>query len=871
MGGVLASLILVWLLFIAFARADTSSPWLLPSSISLQKQADLSGPPPSINGNIDCFLENNAVCAINTLYGTANTSASVKLANTSDYRAVVSYIDNHQHFMAIPGSNTVITYTAEPPYGFYMYFNYNFSSSITQIDSNLESYYQINRPPDGKLADRDNHRLAADYVSISFSENGQWMVVSEPNVATLRVNLQTFEVLPFAPGFNYAIGLNPAPQTSITNDGRYAVVASKDFNRFNIYDLSTCGVVPTTITGPVTCQSRDLQSFMSQGVNGFTNASNLRFISNDTLGLYASYKQNSTDRIAKYILSTATGAVHQQDYLALGDSYISGEGAFQYLQGTDTAYNQCHVSLVSYPYLLGQELNFNAYHSIACSGATTNDIINTSETYDGQLIYKAQKQKYSETELDLILTNFQQGYIDQLDFVKQYQPRAITISIGGNDIGFSSRLRSCLGTGTCYSTYEDRLEFVREVNRAFPKLVSTYSGLKNTGAPDARIYAVGYPQIAKPDGNCAVNVHLNHDELLFTQQAIDYLDNIIKAAAAKAGVFYIDTQDAFYRHRLCEADPGSVAMNGITAGNDFPDILGGPIGRESYHPNVFGHQLLENKALSSTNNLRYIMPEPNLMAIPPAETSLEILNAPHSGRAVNVTEFDPDISADLAYQQVPIEFIVNGAGHSLQPNSTLQAEIHSIPISLGGYLTDSNGGLSGQITVPASIPAGYHTLHFYGTDIAGQQVDIFKVIYVASTADDLDGDSVADSTQKCVGILPSGQDYDQDNLDDACDGTIGQLPIPSSPANISGSLSSGSGGLSVSTGISSSADSANNNEGRRVANNPVVLGTNTSDPQPKIAQASELRIPTRYYIGSILSLMFISSLVLGFKRWAGKI
>ena len=69
--------------------------------------------------------------------------------------------------------------------------------------------------------------MAADYGSISFSENGRWMVVSVPNVAMVRVDLNTFNVLPFAAGFDYSIGLSPSPQTAITNDGRYAVVASK--------------------------------------------------------------------------------------------------------------------------------------------------------------------------------------------------------------------------------------------------------------------------------------------------------------------------------------------------------------------------------------------------------------------------------------------------------------------------------------------------------------------------------------------------------------------------------------------------------------------------------------------------------------------
>ncbi|MGH9819887.1 MAG: SGNH/GDSL hydrolase family protein, partial [Pyrinomonadaceae bacterium] len=365
-------------------------------------------------------------------------------------------------------------------------------------------------------------------------------------------------------------------------------MASKDFNRFRIYDLSACSGQNSD------CQSRDLQNFMAGNLPGFSSAASIRFISDDTLAFYVAYSQGQEHKIAKYLLSNSGGGLHQQDYLALGDSYISGEGAFRYLQGTDTGDNKCHVSLVSYPFLLGQELNYNSYHSVACSGATTRDITDTNIEYSGQAKNKVSRQNLEKNgSLPSILSNFQPGYIDQLDFVEQYQPKVITVSVGGNDVGMIRDLKSCLGPGTCFGTYEDRLEFVREVEAKFSTLVSAYTKLRNAGPPDLRIYVIGYPEIAKPDGNCGLNVHLNNDEIIFADQAIDYLDSVIQAAAAKAGVFYVDAKDSFDGHRLCEAKPGSIAMNGLTAGNDIPFNLFGPIGTESYHPNAFGYELLE--------------------------------------------------------------------------------------------------------------------------------------------------------------------------------------------------------------------------------------------------------------------------------------
>ena len=72
--------------------------------------------------------------------------------------------------------------------------------------------------------------------------------------------------------------------------------------------------------------------------------------------------------------------------MALGDSYTSGEGAYDYRNGTDTSTNQCHSSVAAYPELITQALFSNAGgHSVACSGATIDDITNLNDGYHGQV------------------------------------------------------------------------------------------------------------------------------------------------------------------------------------------------------------------------------------------------------------------------------------------------------------------------------------------------------------------------------------------------------------------------------------------------------------------------------------------------------
>ncbi|HET9721999.1 MAG TPA: hypothetical protein VFP32_03130, partial [Candidatus Saccharimonadales bacterium] len=360
--------------------AGSTLPWI-NSSLSIQKQADTQSLPDTVgsNGNIDCYRINEAICSVQTGYGQVGSGA-VMMDYGNRFYPVVSYVNNTaDNIFPIPNSTTAITVTNDLPYdGPHLYFNYNFSSIVELLVSpvNNKKSFIMQRPPDGRLEDLSHHRLATDLVSASFSQNGQWMVVSDPNVAMLRINLRTFEVLPFAPGFTYTSGYKPQVKTAITDDGRYAVVGVYGSTGFTIYDLNTCEAPPPAITNEVKCQWRDAGSYLKQQFPTFTATDSLRFMDDRTLAVYANYMVGVQRHTARFIIRAGNNSDYQQDYLALGDSYISGEGAFDYVGATDTATNKCHLSLLAYPYLIGHDLNYDSYHSVACAGATTDDLIN---------------------------------------------------------------------------------------------------------------------------------------------------------------------------------------------------------------------------------------------------------------------------------------------------------------------------------------------------------------------------------------------------------------------------------------------------------------------------------------------------------------
>jgi hypothetical protein len=82
-----------------------------------------------------------------------------------------------------------------------------------------------------------------------------------------------------------------------------------------------------------------------------------------------------------------------------------------------------------------------------------------------------------------------------------------------------------------------------------------------------------------------------------------------------------------------------------------------------------------------------------------------------------------------------------------------------------------NGFVGGTITIPEDISDGFHTLHMYGINVAGEPIDIYRVVYIADGGIDT-----------CGFLGPIGQDVDKDSVDDSCDGQITEPPIEVIPA-----------------------------------------------------------------------------------------
>jgi hypothetical protein len=70
------------------------------------------------------------------------------------------------------------------------------------------------------------------------------------------------------------------------------------------------------------------------------------------------------------VLATPAGAAAADRYVALGDSFSSGVGT-----GSYTLSSSCRRGVYAYPYLVSQQRPDTALDFVACSGATTSDLM----------------------------------------------------------------------------------------------------------------------------------------------------------------------------------------------------------------------------------------------------------------------------------------------------------------------------------------------------------------------------------------------------------------------------------------------------------------------------------------------------------------
>jgi lysophospholipase L1-like esterase len=330
-----------------------------------------------------------------------------------------------------------------------------------------------------------------------------------------------------------------------------------------------------------------------------------------------------------FFLAVASAAARPTAVVAIGDSFISGEGG-RWLgngaeplgtrSGTDRAAfdcgtlgceydaarvygaseaNDCHRSdlapIESAPIAVDDKVN------LACSGAKARDLWPAAE---GGTSHFGEPPE-----------------ADQLAAVARHDDvRMIVVTVGANDVGFGELVAECAldwarspedQPSTCHRDAEASIGAA--LPRATRDVTAALHGVRRTmreagyERSDYRLVTMGY---ASPfpegrwfrypedgwsrltEGGCPV---WDADADWSADRATVDLDGILESAAAATGAEYLDLADAFDGHQLCDRRAERVGAGGpspLTA--EWFRRLSFAQGstRESLHPNAYGQRVM---------------------------------------------------------------------------------------------------------------------------------------------------------------------------------------------------------------------------------------------------------------------------------------
>ena len=151
----------------------------------------------------------------------------------------------------------------------------------------------------------------------------------------------------------------------------------------------------------------------------------------------------------------------------------------------------------------------------------------------------------------------------------------VSISIGGNDAGFTDVLLECgqpaFYGADCDEAVDDAQDTIR--NTLPGRLDRVYNAIR-ARAPNARVTIVGYPRIFNGE-DCNAATFFSEGEMTRLNQTADLLADTTRARAQAHGFGFADSRGAFLGHATCDDVEW---LNGLS----------NPTG-ESYHPNKLGH------------------------------------------------------------------------------------------------------------------------------------------------------------------------------------------------------------------------------------------------------------------------------------------
>ncbi|WP_040493573.1 hypothetical protein [Ilumatobacter nonamiensis] len=349
----------------------------------------------------------------------------------------------------------------------------------------------------------------------------------------------------------------------------------------------------------------------------------------------------------------AEGDVAAAGVVAFGDSFISGEGAPTFYDGTDQKgdhRNECRRAPTAYPVLISrasdgsstgadgaepiETLSEPGLDFLACSGAKLAHVL---ELQTDDLSADAENRTAVDEAMDLAAELGDESMVESMESLVvaggemvesdddadecpdgearsagQYgcgpdgvygselqldhaaddrsATELVLLSIGGNDVRFGDIVAGCLLPGSCAERREIWLDNVAALG---PELTEAYVAIREEFAQDVPIVVMPYPLVLTEDSCADSPLDASEHEFIFEFTTV--LNRQISVSAAQAGVHYFAPGAfALEGNRLCESSERAINLIRLqpTDGPMFDRMNPGSWTHNSMHPNRLGHRMI---------------------------------------------------------------------------------------------------------------------------------------------------------------------------------------------------------------------------------------------------------------------------------------
>lgn len=244
-------------------------------------------------------------------------------------------------------------------------------------------------------------------------------------------------------------------------------------------------------------------------------------------------------------------------YVALGDSYTAGP-----LIPAPAGPPGCLRSSTNYPRYLAAAFGLPAFRDVSCSRARTGDMFEAQVDGTGRPINPPQ--------------------LEALDG----NTRVVTITIGGNDVGFGEIAMACVSATPFGSPCRDRYvvggvdTLDARVAAAAPDVAAVFEAITGR-SPRARVFVLNYLAIL-PEGpatTCWPQLPLATADIPYLRNVHRRLNAMIATQAEAAGATLVDVYTASQGRDSCQLPLHRWVEPAVPASPAFP-----------VHPNVMGMQ-----------------------------------------------------------------------------------------------------------------------------------------------------------------------------------------------------------------------------------------------------------------------------------------